>query len=107
MTVRCSFHPDSQHNTDTFQSNTGASQSITGAFQSNTGAFDQVPSLDSPGYDRRGGFQAPRRRPSFNTTTPASRSPIATHDAAEDDQQAGNACAAPTTFGSYGSDGDL
>ena len=48
-----------------------------------------------------------RRRPSFNTTTPASRSPIATHDAAEDDQQAGNAGAAPTTFGSYGSNGDL
>ncbi len=48
-----------------------------------------------------------RRRPSFNTTTPASRSPLATHDAAEDDQQAGNAGAAPTTFVSYGSDGDL
>ena len=48
-----------------------------------------------------------RRRPSFNTTTPASRSPIATQDAAEDDQQAGNAGAAPTTFVSYGSDGDM
>ena len=48
-----------------------------------------------------------RRRPSFNTARSTDSSPNSTHDAVEDDLQAGNAGAAPTTFVSYGSDGDL